>query len=151
MGGPGCQSSWAPFYLKLQFSVLFCPILASVSFRGLPLPKIFPNSDKHGAFRDSIGAAVRFFPTRRVARGSETTREFQKRIHGKYEGVKFQINGKLPGREINLNEPTRNAALNKLGEGETWEIPERPISTDAEIANKIETDLWGAVTGSFCK
>ena len=38
--GTGCQSSWANIYLKLKFAVLFIPILASVSFRGLPRTSI---------------------------------------------------------------------------------------------------------------
>ena len=35
-GGAGSQSSRVDIYLKLEFSVLFIPILASVSFRGIP-------------------------------------------------------------------------------------------------------------------
>ena len=35
---------------------------ASVGPRGLPSPHIFPNSDKTVAFRDSMGADVRFLP-----------------------------------------------------------------------------------------
>ena len=35
-GGGGSQSFWATFQLKMQFSVLFWLILASVSFRQLP-------------------------------------------------------------------------------------------------------------------
>ena len=38
--GAGSQSSWANIYLKLKFSVIFIPILASVSFRQLPLASV---------------------------------------------------------------------------------------------------------------
>ena len=34
--GAGSQSSWANIYLKLEFAVMYIPILASVRFRQLP-------------------------------------------------------------------------------------------------------------------
>ena len=34
--GAGGQNSWADIYLKLEFPVLFIPVLSSVSFRQIP-------------------------------------------------------------------------------------------------------------------
>ena len=78
-GGSGSQSFCANIYLKLEFAVLFIPILASVRFRQLPSasvgflglqsPNLMDSSEKTGALRDSSGAPYNYSTTRRVARG----------------------------------------------------------------------------------
>ena len=57
-GGSGSQSSWATFQLKFQFSVLFCPILAPISCRGLQWTSVAAymfNSDNMTCERGSGG------------------------------------------------------------------------------------------------